>query len=116
MTDLTVQLRSSHGREDPKDISSIWGGNFLDGGTWEELLECYHDDFHPHLEALKQFVVDQDLIGTTGEDQNDWWFKFSDGKKVGFTWRAWGDFMQALVGKKEGYMKYYMEAMNRTQS
>ena len=35
-------------------------------------------------------------------------FVFSDKTALGFSWRAWGDLMSAIVGKNEGYMAYYM--------
>jgi hypothetical protein len=43
---------------------------------------------------------------------NQWCYEhflqFSDSKTISFTRRAWGDFVQAVVGKREGYMAYYM--------
>lgn len=76
--------------------------------TWEEYLVGWTEERHQHLEVLKQFITENGLIGTTGEAQNDWTFKFSDGWHIGFSWRAWGDLMQAVVGKREGYLTYYM--------
>lgn len=78
--------------------------------TWEEYLSDYHDKYHPHFELIKKHIEDNGLIGLTGEQKQDMdlSFKFSDGTHFGFTWRAWGDLMQAIVGKKEGYMAYYM--------
>ena len=48
------------------------------------------------------------MKGYTAKDINGWVFKFSDNKVWGFSWKGWGDFMQSIVDKREGYMKYYM--------
>jgi poly-D-alanine transfer protein DltD len=76
--------------------------------NWEEYINQYRDEWKAHIQLIKKFVEENGLIGTTGETQNQWAFKFSDGNAFGFTWRGWGDFMQAIVNKREGYMAYYM--------
>lgn len=88
---------------------AIMGG---DGSnpTWEEYLLGFKEEFWPHLEMIKTAIKENGLLGITGEEKQDRGisFKFSDGTHFGFSWRAWGDLMQAIVNKKEGYMKYYM--------
>lgn len=92
----------------------IDGYHYISGGddrnpTWEEYKADYKEYFHPHLELLKDAII---KIGWLGEKAdkicNYYHFDFSTGERIGFTWRAWGDLMQAIVDKKEGYMTYYM--------
>lgn len=86
---------------------------FIAGGdnsnpSWEEYLNDYKDMFKPHVVLIRKFIEDNGLVGISGNDTNDWIFKFSDGEIWGFTMRAWGDLMQSIVDKNEGYMAYYM--------
>lgn len=78
--------------------------------TWEEYMSYVKDEYKPHFELIKKAIEDNGWIGMTGEQQQDEniSFKFSDGVHFGFSWRAWGDLMQAIVNKREGYMEYYM--------
>lgn len=92
----------------PYDDFHAFSGGMQENPTWDEYIDMFLDQWHPHLNALKKFIEDNGMIGTTGEQTNEVTFKFSDGTHWGFTWRAWGDLMQAIVGKREGYMKYYM--------
>ena len=96
-------------RSGPK-IHTISGGDDSNP-TWEEYLEGWEEDFRPHLTAIKECIETHNLIGCTGEAFcNKYHFQFDDEEKtqIAFTWRAWGDLMQAIVGKREGYMAYYM--------
>ena len=55
----------------------------------------------------KEAIIKHDLIGKkANEICNNIWFEVG-GYALSFTWRAWGDLMQAIVDKKEGYMSYY---------
>jgi hypothetical protein len=93
-------------REERHEIIS---GGDSSNPTWEEYISQYADYFKTQIELLKLAVTEWGWIGKTGEDIcNDYIFVFSTGERIGFTWRAWGDFMQAVVGKREGYMMYYM--------
>jgi len=77
--------------------------------TWDEFVGGFIESFHPHLNLIKEALEKLGWIGYTGGDKaNKTYFMFSDGSNIGFSWRAWGDLMQAIVNKKEGYMKYYM--------
>lgn len=89
------------------EFDVIMGGNQLNL-SWKEYLEGWKEKYHPHIKLLKKFIIENGMVGATGKEQNHWSFKFSDDVHLGFTWRAWGDFMQAIVNKKEGYMRYYM--------
>lgn len=90
-----------------EDYEGIMGGDST-SPMWSEYLRYWKVKYRPHIRLLRKFIIENGLIGTTGEDQNHWTFKFSDGVHLGFSWRAWGDLMQAIVNKKEGYMAYYM--------
>jgi hypothetical protein len=77
--------------------------------TWEEYVEQFVDEFKPRMNAIRDLVKEEHLVGERANNFcNGNYFEFPDGMKIGFSWRAWGDFMQALVGKREGYMTYYM--------
>jgi len=91
-----------------KGKCTILSGGMDISPTWEEYVDDYNEPFQQRLELIKKYLIDNNLIGETGEWINDYYFEFDDDFDLGFTWRAWGDFMQALVGKREGYMKYYM--------
>lgn len=76
--------------------------------SWDRYLDKWDKDWHGHFVALKDWIASSEWHLSTGRDQNDHTFKFSDGHMFAFSMRAWGDFMQAIVGKNEGYMQYYM--------
>ena len=90
------------------DYSPLMGG--MDSNpSWDEYLGLYLPEYHPHIKLIKEAVIKLGWIGKTGEEIcNYHCFVFSDGTKWGYSWRAWGDLMQAIVNKKEGYMTYYM--------
>jgi len=83
-------------------------GCYSSNPSWEQYLNDYKEEYRPHVLLLKQVIEENGLIGMNGSQQNNMSFKFSDGQHWGFTWRAWGDLMQAIVDKNEGYMAYYM--------
>jgi len=89
------------------DYEPMLGGD-SNSPTWEEYLNDYKPEYRPHILLLRKLIEENGLIGETGSFANDLSFKFSDGQHWGFTWRAWGDLMQSIVDKKEGYMAYYM--------
>lgn len=78
--------------------------------SWEEYLDEFKEEFKPHARLLKEALEKAGHIGKTGETQQNLGitFKFSDGQHWSYTWRGWGDMMQAVVNKREGYMAYYM--------
>lgn len=94
--------------ENTKEYMPISGGKQIPC-DWEEYLQNYKPEYHQHLELLKKAISEIGWIGETAENICNYYdFVFSDGVIFGFTWRAWGDLMDAIVGKKEGYMAYYM--------
>lgn len=77
--------------------------------SWLEYLSEVQEKYKPHFIAAKKTVEKSEFYKATAEIfSNKYYLKFSDGVTMGFSWRAWGDFMQAIVDKREGYMKYYM--------
>jgi hypothetical protein len=102
---LTVEVVN-----DQKDKNQIviMGGR-ADNPTWEEYIEDYNDEGKERFELIKEYIKDSSFYKMTADKFcNDNHFRFSDGEEIAFTWRAWGDLMQAIVGEREGYMKYYM--------
>lgn len=99
----------SYDEKDKDNCISLMGGD-TSNPSWEEYLNRYKDEYKPHFVLIKNAIEENGWVGMTGEEmQNEnIQFQFSDGKAIGFSWRAWGDLMQAIVNKKEGYMKYYM--------
>jgi len=93
----------------PENYEALIGG-MSNNPTWNEYLIIYKDKRKPHFELVKRAIKELGWIGITADYvANDTCFVFSDGTAIGFSWRAWGDLMQAIVGKREGYMKYYMK-------
>jgi hypothetical protein len=93
----------------PDDYQVISGGLTPTPASWEEYADIFTKAFRPKLELIKDAIVNIGWVGHTAERHaNHWCFVFSDGSSYGFSWRAWGDMMSAIVGKAEGYMKYYM--------
>lgn len=105
---LDFILCSQIGEVDPQKTINMLGGD-SSNPSWDEYLADYKDEFQPHVILMKKCIEENNLVGETGGKMaNDWCFKFSDGYVFTLSWRAWGDFMQAVVNKKEGYMAYYM--------
>jgi hypothetical protein len=106
-----VTLEILYNVEKDESYHSIMGGD-NSNPTWEEYMANAGDEYKHHLELIKEAILnpDNELYKITGEEKQERGisFKFSDGQHWGFSWRAWGDLMQAIVGKREGYMKYYM--------
>jgi hypothetical protein len=95
-------------QDEPKDWIPILGGDDSNP-TWEEHLNSFKESLQPHIKLIRRAIEDKGWVGETGQSiANHWYFVFSDGVAMGFSWRAWGDLMQAIVGRREGYMHYYM--------
>lgn len=100
---LTI-IKDTEGAED----GQVFLGGDTSNPTWEEYLSKFEEGFIPRAQLLRKCIEENGLVGRTAEETSDLWFKFSDGEIWGFSWRGWGDLMQAIVNKKEGYMAYYM--------
>jgi len=104
---LPLTLEVTELADDPPNEIIIYGGD-TNNPSWEEYYQDVEDEYKPHMLLIKEWVLEQDKI-PTGEDLNEKYFVFSDGVIFGFSWRGWGDLAQAIVNKKEGYMRYYMD-------
>lgn len=105
---VEVVLIDDISEHDYNDRVKIQLGGDDTNPSWEEYLNDYKDEFKPHVLLIRKFIEENRLIGISGNDTNDWNFNFSDGEIWGFSMRAWGDLMQSIVDKNEGYMAYYM--------
>lgn len=95
--------------DDPSKEASPFMGGDPENPTWETYLSEYKKEYQPHVLLIRQAIEKLGWVGATGEDRaNTTAFEFSDGQCWSFSWRAWGDLMQAIVNKQEGYMRYYM--------
>ena len=99
-------LQGYQGSEGDKSHTFLGGDD--SNPSWEEYLADYKDEFKPHVLLLRKAIEENGMVGWRGQDADDLSFKFSDGQVWGFTWRGWGDLMQAIVDKREGYITYYM--------
>lgn len=103
---LTVKIVSD--KETKTPYETLMGGDNTNP-TWVEYIADKDTNLRKYLEVLKHFVETNDMVGMCGDEQDDNVYLFSDDFALGFTWRAWGDFMQAVVNKQEGYMTYYIK-------
>lgn len=104
---LIVNIISLSEITETDKVHTFLGGD-VSNPSWKEYLDDYADNYKGHIELIKISIEDNGMIGYTGQDAQGLWFKFSDGEIWGFSWRAWGDLMQSIVDKNEGYMSYYM--------
>jgi hypothetical protein len=88
--------------EDDMEVIPVLGGDSKNP-TWDEYFDEFFDKYKPHIILLKSR---EDLLLAYGSEQGDLCYKFSDGLIFGFSSRAWGDFRQAVINKKEGYVRY----------
>lgn len=91
--------------ESPEGEIAVCGGD-PSSPSWEDYAAQWKEP--DLLEALREAATGLDLYG---EDMDDGYFRLSDGRAIGFSWRGWGDFRQALENKREGYMTYYMRRL-----
>jgi hypothetical protein len=102
---LTVEILYNSNKE-----AHIFIGGDDSNPSWEEYIDSFKNEYKPHLRLLKEALEKAGHIGITGQQQQELGitFMFSNGEHWSYTWRAWGDLMQAIVNKREGYMRYYM--------
>ena len=77
--------------------------------SWKKYKEAYDAKLHPYLDVIKKYLPRSKHYKVTAAERcNEWYFRFSDGVNMSFSWRGWGDLMQAVENKNKGYMEYYM--------
>ena len=104
--------------EVPKEQSLGWLGGWFNfeetGQRWKDYLEAFHPVAHPYLEAVRESVLEKSLrlTGQDHQQSDEGEPKFSDGKVLSLSYRAWGDLMAAIWSEKENkdynYMDFYM--------
>ena len=78
--------------------------------SFKEYLDRYKEEYQPQILAIKKAVEEADLLNTAASEiANKIWFELSDDTAQAFTWRAWGDLIQSIRNKREGYMAFYMK-------
>jgi hypothetical protein len=92
--------------DDSIEYQPILGGDPVPK-RWRKYLRLWHS--RDHIIAVKNAIIDGDLVGVEAwKISDEILFEFSDGSKPwGFSMRAWGDLMDAIIGEKRGYMYYY---------
>jgi hypothetical protein len=77
--------------------------------SWNEYIFLpERKPYQKHLELLKEAIIELGWFGKSGgEIANEWYFYFSDGVNIVFTWRSWAELMSAVVGRGESYIEYY---------
>lgn len=100
----------------PEDKYKMDGNYFIHLGSidpapsWEEYLKGFKKEYQPYILAIREAVKDADLLGIPANRIADTiWFECSDGIAIAFSWRAWGDLIQSIRNKQEGYMVFYYE-------
>ena len=93
--------------ESPEDCHVLMGGDPLNP-TWEDYLAGFKEEWQPRIQAIKETIIQENKFVSAAYFCNDNYFKLSDGTSIAFTWRAWGDLLQAIENKQEGYLKWYM--------
>ncbi len=109
MSEMSIEeMEIKHGQE-AEGINILMGGD-VSNPTWEEYIDHFKDEYQPNIRGVRKALEEANMIGAVaGNYCNDTWFQSKKGDfAISFTWRAWGDMMQAIVNKREGYMTYYM--------
>lgn len=116
MTDLTVKWITNKEADalDEKDNIGGMGGFFNMGMRWKDYLDSFIEEIHPHLEALRESIIESGIWEDGGWHQNaeepsvPYW---SDGKFGTYSFRAWGDLMAAVWSEHYNrdycYMSFY---------
>lgn len=84
-------------------------GGDLSKPIWSEYIESYPKTIQPYVLEIRKVIEHNNWHSKTGEDMNMTLFEFLDGVTFVFTWRAWGDLIQALHYQREGFYKHYMQ-------
>lgn len=107
METITCKIISDPEEEFPDGGISLFGGD-PDNPSWEEYLDGFKNEYRPHIQAIREAVIKSDIFGVSAMAAcNATWFKLSDGTSISFSFRGWGDLMQAIKNNREGYMAYY---------
>lgn len=75
---------------------------------WAEYVDSFPRAVQPYIYQIRKHTEENRLLEKSGKDMNNVIYEFIDGVTISFSWRAWGDFIQAIHNKREGYCKYDM--------
>jgi hypothetical protein len=113
---LTVTWQSYDSTPDLPSYNLSDFGSTKDIDTnWPEYLAPYPTEWHPHLEAIRQAIVEQRVWA--GGD----WHQYnaqgipvvSGGHFMSYSWRCWGGLLAAIwnteLGERFTYMDFYMD-------
>ena len=109
---LTCEMRDLPGDGNLPQNSLFAHGGFDPAPDWDEFLAQYPNEYFPYLIKAKEWVKGQDPWIGGSEFAACNYLYFSDGVSLMFSWRAWGDFLQAVAGRREGYLEYYLNYPN----
>ncbi len=103
--------------ETPSDLPGIDKAFYPLGGfdpppDWDEYVAEYHENLRPYLETARQWLLAKDEWPGASDFAACEFLLFSDGIGMVFSWRAFGDFLQAVAGRREGYLEYYLARPN----
>jgi len=73
---------------------------------WDDYLHDWNVNSRKYPIMIRQAIEELGWIGDGAEKRAGNTFYFSDGMSFIFTHRAWGDLMQAIIDKNEGFRKY----------
>lgn len=115
---MKVQEWVDYDNEIPEDQTLGWLGGWFNfnekGQRWKDYLEAFQLEVHPYLEAVRESVIEHGIriTGDQHQHSSDGVPKFSDGKYLLLSFRAWGDLMAAIWSENEdrdySYMDFYM--------
>lgn len=109
-TKLTATIRhdGKGWNELPDENQHVIMGGDSSNPTWDAYLAQWKEEWQPHILAIREAINEHGLRRSMGgAHANNTWF-LVDGHGFTFSWRAWGDLIQAIENKQEGYMAYYM--------
>jgi len=109
---LTCELRDLPGDGNLPQNSLFAHGGFDPAPDWDEYLAQCSNKYLPYILTAKEWVEAQDAWIGGSEFAACNYLYFSDGVGLMFSWRAWGDFLQAVAGRREGYTDYYLNQPN----
>lgn len=94
-------------------IPGITPKEIVNGGDphsplWDKYLSMFLPERQQYISLIADTIRENGLVGAKSKIAIDYYFGFNDGVNIAFTARAWGDLMQAIVNRSEGYLKYYL--------
>lgn len=94
------------------NVVSISGGYSLDTNpVWEEYIAGWPTAYREYISTIRQAVeADSTVYKMNAMTLKRLRYEIRVGGQelhFSFTYRAWGDFMSAIIGERESYLQYY---------